>query len=108
MPDERFGVLVICGQVLFYGRDQFRYAVKAAAPDPLFGYISKPGFHQIEPRRTRGRKVQREPGMPRQPSLTLGCLPIGGQKHDARPDGDALRRILGTDPGFQSSALLGR
>ncbi len=35
-------------------------------------------------------------------------LPIGGQKHDARPDGDALRRILDTDPGFQSSALLGR
>ena len=33
---------------------------------------------------------------------------VGGEEGDPGPEGDALGSVLGTDPGFQRSALLGR
>ena len=57
-PDKRFWVLVVDPDELLDGFDQIRHAFKDTPPDAFACDLPEPAFHQIEPGRTGGSKMQ--------------------------------------------------
>ena len=49
-------------------------AEKVAAPHLLRGQVREPHLHEIQPRGTRGHKMQVEPRMPAEPPLNRRML----------------------------------
>src|ERR1700735_5688455 len=73
-PNKRGGSFVIVSQVFLEGTNQIRHAVKDAAPQALFGHVSKEALHHIEPGRAGGREMQVKARTLGQPSLHRGML----------------------------------
>ncbi len=91
MPDKRFWVGVGGGQVFLEGVDQFRDALKASPPHPLFRQFPEPPLHQIQPRRTGGCEVQDSPRVFLQPLLYLRLLMGSVVVHDQVQQGAASK-----------------
>ena len=74
MPHEWFRVGVGRGEEAVYGSNELWNALETVTPHPLFGQFSKPPLNQVQPGRTGGGEMEREPRMFLQPSLHTGLL----------------------------------
>jgi len=54
--------------------DEVLDGLEDAAPNALVGNLTKPAFHQVEPRTARRREMDMESGMPFEPSDDLGVF----------------------------------
>jgi len=72
--DEGPGIVVVMGDVVLDCTHQVGQAGKAAPADPAGGDLSESALHHVEPRGTRGREVQVDPGVLVQPGGHLGVL----------------------------------
>ena len=57
-PDKGFGILIVDADELLNGLDQIRDTLENTAADSFARNFTKPALDQIEPGRTRGRKMQ--------------------------------------------------
>lgn len=71
-PDKGLRLYIVKADVFLDRRSQIRYAGKSSSPDPFPSQFTKPPLDQIQPRRTRGRKMKMEPGVFGQPVLNVG------------------------------------
>ncbi len=74
MPYEGLGIGVRCCHVVFDCSNQFRGALETSPPDSFLGEVAEPPLHQVQPGRTRRRKVQRETRVLLQPYLHPGLF----------------------------------
>src|SRR6266700_6820327 len=66
-PDERFGSLVVLGEVVLDGLLEFGQAVKDAAANALRGEVAEEALDHVEPRGAGRGEVDMKAGMARQP-----------------------------------------
>jgi hypothetical protein len=65
------------GQVLPTGVEQLRHAAEAGPHQRLLAQVPEKAFHQVEPGRTGGGKMQVEARVTPQPGFDLGVF-VGG------------------------------
>ncbi len=74
MPYEGLGLGVRCCHVVFDCSNQFRGALETSPTGSFLGEVAEPPLHQVQPERTRWRKVQRETRVLLQPYLHPGLF----------------------------------
>ena len=103
-PGERFGGLVVLGEIVVDDRLQFGNTLEDAATDGISGNFGEKAFHLIEPRGRGWREVEVETGVPFQPPFDFRRL-VGGVVIDNQVDIQAGKG-LAVDPVQEANELL--
>lgn len=74
-PDERFGLVVVRVNVFVDRADQIIDVVEAAATQGLVGQVPDEAFDHVEPRRSGGREVERQPQVLLRPAAPTHAYP---------------------------------
>lgn len=76
-PDKGRRARIVAGEVSGDRLDQPGQAAKDSSTQTLGGQVTKEALHHVEPRGTRGSKVQMKARMPFEPGFDLGMFVRG-------------------------------
>ena len=73
-PDKGFGVEIVGLEIVLNGLGQFGNTMERATSNAFLSQLTKPAFHQVEPGRAGGDKMQAKAWVSPQPLLDLGVF----------------------------------